>query len=305
MSVARVRRLISTLTATGAALGAGGALAAPTAVTHQGRLFASDGTAIDATLDVTFTLYDAPQDGNPVWTETHAITFDQGYFSAVLGEADPLDDAVFDGSVLYLGVTVGADPEMSPRAPVESVPYAVRSTVADDVPGDIHPSSVSIGNTLVIDASGNWVGDPSGLVGPTGPAGPAGPAGATGPAGPAGATGAIGPTGPQGLQGVPGPIGPAGSVGATGPTGPQGIAGPQGQPGVGGPVGPTGPAGPPGTQYGCVMRASCAGTGLTDRGLVGIILNNADFGQCSAIGTAGGPYNSGWTWCHPRLCCGN
>jgi hypothetical protein len=47
----------------------------------------------------------------------------------------------------------------------------------------------------VIDELGQWVGSPSGLVGPAGPTGPTGPAGAMGLPGPAGPTG---PTGPPG-----------------------------------------------------------------------------------------------------------
>ncbi len=54
---------------------------------------------------------------------------------------------------------------------------------ANDANGDINPASVRIpGLGVVIDADGQWVGDPSGLVGPVGRAGAAGLAagGATG-----------------------------------------------------------------------------------------------------------------------------
>ena len=40
---------------------------------------------------------------------------------------------------------------------------------------DIHPATVSIGDTEVINAEGQWVGDPTGLIGPQGPAGADGP----------------------------------------------------------------------------------------------------------------------------------
>lgn len=71
--------------------------------------------------------------------------------------------------------------------------------------GDIFAHSLTIGSTQVIDANGNWVGNPTGLVGPMGPQGPQGPQGATGAQGPQGPQGVAGPTGPQG------PIGPAGA----------------------------------------------------------------------------------------------
>jgi len=91
---------------------------------------------------------------------------------------------------------------MTPREPIESVPYALTATNAV---GDITPTSISIGGTTVISSTGQWMGSPTGLVGPQGPAGPAGPAGATGPAGaqgPQGATGPQGTVGPQGPSGI-------------------------------------------------------------------------------------------------------
>src|SRR3990167_2827663 len=60
-----------------------------------------------------------------------------------------------------------------------------------------------INGMTVIDSTGKWVGDPTGLQGPQGPIGDTG---ATGPTGPTGATGPTGPTGTTGPQGPPGPI---------------------------------------------------------------------------------------------------
>ncbi len=93
---------------------------------------------------------------------------------------------------------------MTPRAVVQSVPYAM---VAGDVFGDIHPSSVSVGGTTIIDSQGQWVGSATGLVGPTGPMGPPGMDGMNGMNGMDGAVGATGPTGPQGAVGPTGPTG--------------------------------------------------------------------------------------------------
>jgi hypothetical protein len=96
---------------------------------------------------------------------------------------------------------------------------------------------VRINGADVINDKGDWVGNPTGLVGPTGPTGPAGakgstgstgPAGPTGPAGAKGSTGSTGPTGPQGIQGPTGLTGAKGSTGATGPQGPKGDTGASG-----------------------------------------------------------------------------
>ena len=61
---------------------------------------------------------------------------------------------------------------------VTEVQWAGVADHATDVMGeDIHPRTVSIGDTTVIDENGAWVGDAAGLRGPEGPAGPAGPEG--------------------------------------------------------------------------------------------------------------------------------
>ncbi|MFO0587907.1 MAG: hypothetical protein U0441_10225 [Polyangiaceae bacterium] len=181
----------------------------PVTLTQQGRLFDSNGAPLSTTIDIQFALYDLPAANTPIWTESHSVTFEDGYFSVILGDSKPIDSTVLNGSTRYLGVTVGNDPEMTPRSTVGSVPYAV---MAGDATGDIHPTSVSIaGYGKVIDEAGNWLGVPQqGPVGPEGPQGPIGPVGPTGPQGPTGADGPMGPVGPTGPQGPIGPQGPQG-----------------------------------------------------------------------------------------------
>ncbi len=220
MTARSIRRLIvPTLFA--ACFSAGVALPSwagvPSTISHQGRLYDANSAPISGTLDVLFAIYDSPQAPTPLWSELHTLTFDEGYYSAALGTVTAFPASLFDGSARYFGMTVGTDPEMTPRAEIGSVPYAL---LAGDAVGDIHPTSVSIaGIGPVIDANGQWVGSPTGLVGPQG------------------ADGAMGPIGPQGPAGDLGPTGPQGPPGPAGATGPQGPQGPQG------PVGPTGPAG--------------------------------------------------------------
>jgi hypothetical protein len=135
--------------------------------------------------------------------------------------------------------------------------------------------NIAINGLEIIDASGKWVGDLTGMQGPQGPQGEQGPAGPAGPQGPQGVQGPQGPEGPQGPpgeQGSPGQNGSQGIPGAQGEQGPigfapahqwfgtflqfqnqdgswgdlvnlQGILGPQGEPG---PQGEQGPQGTPG-----------------------------------------------------------
>jgi hypothetical protein len=156
----------------------------PGTLTHQGRIYDANGAPVTATIEVVFTIYEDEAGTNELWKEARSVSLEDGYFSVALGEDTPIDGAVLDGSVRYLGVKVGSDPEMTPRAPVRSVPYAL---LANDVNGDITPRSISIrGIGLVIDENGQWVGDVAGLQGPAGPPGPVGPEGPAGPAGPPG-----------------------------------------------------------------------------------------------------------------------
>jgi hypothetical protein len=86
--------------------------------------------------------------------------------------------------------------------------------------------NIAIAGAPVIDANGNWVGNPTGLTGPTGPTGPTGTTGATGATGAtgiAGTNGATGPTGATGATGLAGSTGPTGATGATGLTGATGV----------------------------------------------------------------------------------
>jgi hypothetical protein len=220
------------------------ALAVPPYLSEQGRLFDDTGMPVaNGTIAITFSIYAGASGGSPLWTETQMITTDDGYFSAVLGDMSnggtALPNDLFNGSTRYLGVTVASDGEMTPRQPLVSVPYALvaRGVVNED--GDV-----------VINPQGQWVGSPTGLVGPTGPAGDAGARGATGAQGP---TGPIGPTGPMGPGGANGVTGPTGPRGATGPTGPAGMNGNNGANGQPGPPGPTGPS--PGT-FSCTTVTS-------------------------------------------------
>lgn len=221
--------------------------AVPGTITHQGRLYDAAQNPVNGALDVLFAIYDSPSATTPLWSEVHTLTFDEGYYAAALGSVVPLGPGLLDGSTRYFGMTVGLDPEMTPRSTIGSVPYAI---LAGDVTGDIHPSSVSIpGVGTVIDAAGQWVGAPTGLVGPAGADGAPGPQGAQGPQGVAGADGSAGPQGPQGPQGVAGAVGAAGPAGPQGPIGPQGATGaqgPQGLQGLQGPQGATGAQGPQG-----------------------------------------------------------
>ena len=129
MRIKTIRRMIAaSAIGLSAAMFSGAAMAeVPALITHQGRLFDAKDEPVNGTIEVVFTIYDSEEvNAKALWTETHSVTFENGYFSVALGEVTPFDTAtVFDGSVRYLGIKVGADPEMTPRAATRSVPYAL------------------------------------------------------------------------------------------------------------------------------------------------------------------------------------
>jgi hypothetical protein len=109
------------------------AYAVPMTTTYQGYLENAEGEPLNATVNMTFALYATAQGGNAFWSETHQqIEVTNGVFNVTLGSQNPFTDDSLEGE-RYLGVTVGTDPEMSPRQPLTSAFFAMRAGVADSV----------------------------------------------------------------------------------------------------------------------------------------------------------------------------
>jgi len=87
----------------------------------QGRLTDANGIPLNGTYTVTLSVYDAGGTflcGN-LFT---ALEVTNGLFNSTLDFCDTLN--AFEGDQMYLGVKVGDDPEMTPRQPIQGVPYA-------------------------------------------------------------------------------------------------------------------------------------------------------------------------------------
>ncbi|MFZ6030628.1 MAG: hypothetical protein ACOYYS_23220 [Chloroflexota bacterium] len=104
---------------------------------YQGRLLDPTTGALqaDGTYSMTLGIYTASADGTPLWTESKNVTVSKGIFSTLLGDTTPFDASAFNGQDLWLGVTVGDDPQMTPRQPLAYVPYAIFANNADQVDG--------------------------------------------------------------------------------------------------------------------------------------------------------------------------
>jgi hypothetical protein len=171
-----------------------------------------DGSPFTGSLDMRFTLYDAPTGGNAVWTEdwTHddgrALQVVRGRFAANLGSFDGagLESVIADAGTVYLGIQVkhtnqGDDGwvALSGRQRLNPVPYALWSA---------HASDLDVGGTLAVDGD-STLGGRLGVTGNTTLSGTLGVAGNTTVGGTLGVTsnatvgGTLGVTGASTLSG--------------------------------------------------------------------------------------------------------
>ena len=92
---------------------------APKTMSYQGVLQDGNGQAINGLRSLKFVIYAA--NGAPIWNETHSVTVTDGVFGVILGtQGSPLDLAF--NEPYTMGISVGSDPELSPRVPLVSSP---------------------------------------------------------------------------------------------------------------------------------------------------------------------------------------
>jgi hypothetical protein len=153
----------------------------PGLLNYQGYLTDSGGAPLDGAYAIKFAIYDALTGGAELWSETQlAVQINDGQLSALLGETEPISPTLFATYPdTFIGVTLGSDPEMTPRQRIHSVPYAMHSE--DGVPAgsiiiwdrsDTCPSGytqvtefsdrfpvgigVANGNTIIRSTGGQW-----------------------------------------------------------------------------------------------------------------------------------------------------
>jgi hypothetical protein len=114
--------LLLLLTGQIGAQGTSPVLEASTTISYQGNLLDQAGEPVNATVPMTFKLYDAPTGGTALWTEertgTNAVPVTNGLFHIILGSVTPIDPALLD-QLLWLGISVDGDEEMTPREQFE------------------------------------------------------------------------------------------------------------------------------------------------------------------------------------------
>ena len=98
----------------------------PATISYQGVLTDSEGNILsDGNYDLYFNLYDSFFNGNILWSESQTINLRNGIFNVILGEFVPIT-LPFDKQY-WLGVSIGTDPELTPRIQLTASPYSMNS----------------------------------------------------------------------------------------------------------------------------------------------------------------------------------
>lgn len=87
----------------------------------QGRLTDSNGNPLNGNYTITFSLYTDASGGTAKCANTKTVSVTNGLFSTHIANCT---SATLNGQLLFLGIKVGSDAEMSPRQPIYAVPYA-------------------------------------------------------------------------------------------------------------------------------------------------------------------------------------
>ena len=104
--------------------------AIPERINYQGYLTNASGSPINANVSMTFRIYTVASGGTALWTETQSnVPVNEGIYNVILGSVASLGALPFDVPY-FLGVTAGADSEMTPRQALTSVAYALTADTA-------------------------------------------------------------------------------------------------------------------------------------------------------------------------------
>ncbi len=133
----------------------------PPIINYQGYLADKNGIPVTGPLQMTFSIYDVPEGGIPLWTETQNVVVSKGLYSAILGSSNALTADITASSLLHFGVKVGDDAEMVPRQRLASSVFSLKAAIAENVVDhSITAAKIgeacSEGQVLVMKSSGIW-----------------------------------------------------------------------------------------------------------------------------------------------------
>lgn len=90
---------------------------------HQGRLFDADGNPVpDGNYNVDYSIFQSPDDGTPVYTESQSVAVENGLFTTSLGLTSLITPTIF-AQPTWLEITVAGE-TLAPRQLLQGAPYA-------------------------------------------------------------------------------------------------------------------------------------------------------------------------------------
>ena len=115
-------------------------LAVPGLINFQGKLTDDAGVPLDGTYHMTFTIYDAPTVGTPLWTESQDVLVTDGIYNVKLGSVNTLGATVFEQDGLFLEVIIhnpatDTYETLSPRERLTSTAFAIKAGDSDTLEG--------------------------------------------------------------------------------------------------------------------------------------------------------------------------
>ncbi len=132
--------------------------APPRILSFQGKLTDSANSPIKSTTNVLFSIYnDVSVSGTALlWQESDTVKPDlNGDFSITLGKNHPISDDLFrQNPSLFLGITIGNDPELTPRQQLSTVSLTNSSNTLQGLEPITNTDKVS-NVVLALDSSGN------------------------------------------------------------------------------------------------------------------------------------------------------
>lgn len=124
--------------------------AVPNLINYQGRLTDAGGQPVsDGSYQIKFKIYASATGVDSLWESGfQPVTVSGGSFSYNIGSSGSLSANLFaTDTVRYLGITVGSDPEISPRVRLTSVAYAFKALNADSAGYAMSVADLSITNS--------------------------------------------------------------------------------------------------------------------------------------------------------------
>jgi hypothetical protein len=109
----------------------------PRTLSYQGVLTDLSGNPkADGSYNISFSLYEQSTGGTAIWTEAKSLALTKGLFSTALGDLTPFADSIKFKQQYWLGITVGTDPELTPRIILNANGYSF-SSIYSDTAGNI------------------------------------------------------------------------------------------------------------------------------------------------------------------------